>query len=176
MRPMEVNGMDSLKRLCCGALLLFVGFFFAVFVAMMLGVEGDGGGMRIFGLIMAAINGAFMWKLGKIVFGRSKSQAQIPQQPFDVEVSPEMDHRDDMAMQYNPYFADVYAEQEEALRREQQQQIQQQRLQNSMMQQQMVRQQAQQAQLQAELLEQQAQELRARAEEMQRQADMTRLQ
>ena len=164
--------MDSLKRFFCGALLLFIGFFFALFVAMALGAEGSDGALRILGLIMAAINGAFMWKLGKIVFGKSKSQAQIPQQPFDVEVSPEMDHRDDMSMQYNPYFADVYAEQQEEMRRAQQQQM----LQNSLVQQQMVRQQAQQAQLQAVLLEQQAQELRAQAEEMQRQADLTRTQ
>ncbi len=65
------------------------------------------------------------------------------------EPNPEMDHVDDMAVQYNPYFADVYEEQIQ----EQQRRIEEQLRQQKLLQQQM----AQQQELQRQLLEQQQQ-------------------
>ena len=167
-----------MKRVINAALFFLLIIFLLAFGSITIeSFTGGEFGDAIISLILAAVTFGGVRKTYRNAFGdhsdMAQNQQQIPQQEM---FNPEMDHADDMSMQYNPYFADVYAEQEEALRREQQQQMQQQRLQNSAMQQQMVRQQAQQAQLQAELLEQQAQELRARAEEMQRQADMTRLQ
>ena len=71
-------------------------------------------------------------------------QQMMPQQMMpiapNVEPNPEMDHVDDMAVQYNPYFSDVYEEQL-AAQREKQQMIQKQLEQQQELQQQILQQQ-----------------------------------
>ncbi len=92
-------------------------------------------------------------------------QQMMPQQMMpiapNVEPNPEMDHVDDMAVQYNPYFSDVYEEQLAAQREkqqmlkkqlEQQQELQQQILQ----QQQIIREQVLQQQMMQDELNRQA--------------------
>ena len=66
-------------------------------------------------------------------------QQMMPMAP-NVEPNPEMDHVDDMAVQYNPYFSDVYEEQL-AAQREKQQMIQKQLEQQQELQQQILQQQ-----------------------------------
>lgn len=81
-------------------------------------------------------------------------QPMMPVPPAQAgEPNPEMDHVDDMAVQYNPYFADVYAEQIQ----EQQRRIEEQLRQQQLLQQQMAQQQELQRQLQQQqqMLEQQ---------------------
>ena len=88
-------------------------------------------------------------------FGDHPAQTQ-PQNP-ELGFNPEMDHTDDMSMQYNPYFSDVYAEQAQEQQRQLQQQLEQQQLlQQQMMQQQLIRQQMLEQQLlQQQLVQQQ---------------------
>ncbi|MBR5712892.1 MAG: hypothetical protein IKX54_04780 [Lachnospiraceae bacterium] len=165
--------MDDLKRLVRGALVLFIGLFFALFVGVGINEISEGGRNVCTGmasLIMAAINGVLLWRLLRPML-RSSKPKELP----EPEVSPEMDHIDDMAMQYNPYFADVYEQQQQEALQRQQEQI------RKMMEQQLEQQQMhaeilqKQEALQAEILTQQAEEMRRKAEELERQAEAMRV-
>ena len=82
-------------------------------------------------------------------------QQQMLQQQMMQQQNPEMDHVDDMAVQYNPYFTDVYEEQI-ASQRERQQVMQRQLAEQQMLRQQMAQQQMLQQQMaQQQLLQQQ---------------------
>ena len=91
-------------------------------------------------------------------------QQMMPQQmPMagNTEPNPEMDHVDDMSVQYNPYFSDVYEEQLAAQREKQQmlkrQLEEQQALQQQILeQQQMIREQVLQQQMMQDELNRQA--------------------
>ncbi|MBQ2557600.1 MAG: hypothetical protein II553_01135 [Lachnospiraceae bacterium] len=91
---------------------------------------------------------------------RQNMAAPLMPQNQAQEPNPEMDHVDDMAVQYNPYFTDVYEEQIASQRERQQvmqrQLAEQQMLQQQMAQQQMLQQQmAQQQLLQQKMMQQQ---------------------
>ncbi len=86
---------------------------------------------------------------------RQNMAAPLMPQNQAQEPNPEMDHVDDMAVQYNPYFTDVYEEQI-ASQRERQQVMQRQLAEQQMLQQQMAQQQMLQQQMaQQQLLQQQ---------------------
>ncbi|MBP5489567.1 MAG: hypothetical protein J6Y10_03090 [Lachnospiraceae bacterium] len=96
---------------------------------------------------------------------RQNMAAPLMPQNQAQEPNPEMDHVDDMAVQYNPYFTDVYEEQIASQRERQQvmqrqlaeqQMLQQQMAQQQMLQQQMAQQQlVQQKMMQQQILQQQ---------------------
>jgi hypothetical protein len=137
-----------MKRMFYAALF----FLLLIFMAADIGVtidylrRGDISGLLIGGAF-ASFLGWGIYKSFKKAFGKEEVRPGV-QQFAPGAVSPEMDHTDDMAVQYNPYFSDVYAEQA----KEQQQQIAQQMQQQQLLQQQMM----QQEMLQQQLLRQQA--------------------
>ena len=110
----------------------------------------------IIGLILAAVTLGGIRKTYRKAFG-DHDTAPAPQQNQQQMFNPEMDHVDDMSMQYNPYFSDVYAEQAQEKQQQLQQQLEQQQLlQQQMMQQNLLRQQMLEQQLlQQQLVQQQ---------------------
>ena len=113
-------------------------------------------GPAFVGIAFTFITFAGIRKTYRNAFGdHNPAPVQQPnqQQMFD----PEMDHTDDMSMQYNPYFSDIYAEQAQEQQKQLQQQLEQQQLlQQQMMQQQMLRQQMMEQQmLQQQMVQQQ---------------------
>jgi len=103
----------------------------------------------VVGFIMCALTFASLVKTGKEAFGNRKNPnpKETPEAFLQgtVEPNPEMDRVDDMSVQYNPYFADVYEKQFAEQRKKQQQMEQQMQMQMEM--QQRLQQQIQQEQL-----------------------------
>lgn len=176
--------MGGCRKYFNGFLLVIVSLFLAVFVGMIFDEDTEIS-MKVFCAIMAALNAGFAWILGKQVFGKDPATAAVQMKNnTSVPVTPEMDHVDDMSVQYNPYFEDVYDEQ----RRQRQMMLDQQRQQDQFVDQQLHQVQpqtqpmgaqpdsveAQQKAAQAELLAKQAEEMRAQAEELARQAEELR--
>ena len=141
-----------------GCLLAFVGLFLALFVGMIFDSDTDIS-MKVFCAIMAALNAAFAWLLGRQVFGKSTSTEPVQQNTGTaLPISPEMDHADDMSVQYNPYFSDVYEEQMQAQHQkmeQQQQLIQQQLEQQQLLQKQIIEQQRIARELEEKIAQQQ---------------------
>ena len=176
--------MGGCRKYFNGFLLTFVCLFLAIFVGMIFDEDTELS-LKVFSAIMAALNGGFAWKLGRQVFGKNPNAAAVQKKDnTPLLVNPEMDHVDDMSVQYNPYFEDVYDEQ----RRQQQMMLDQQRKQDQFVDQQLHQVQpqtqpmgaqpdsaeARQKAAQAELLARKAEEMRAQADELARQAEELR--
>lgn len=138
-------------------------FFFLLIIVLFacVGVTIDSFGENDFGeafvgIAFTLISLAGVRKTYRNAFG-DHDTAPTPQQNQQQMFNPEMDHVDDMSMQYNPYFSDVYAEQAQEKQQQLQQQLEQQQLlQQQMMQQNLLRQQMLEQQLlQQQLVQQQ---------------------